>query len=111
MASTSPAPSAAVDALLLLAKGFVARDQPVLAIKCYLAIRSSKHELPAVEAFANVQLGWLLLDHTHNVSEAQQAMSKAVSSSLLSAPAQPLCLLVLERMHQPASTLKPIWNI
>lgn len=83
MASTCPAPSAAVETLLLLAKGFIARGQPVLAIKCYLAIRSSKHELPAVEAFANVQLGWLLLEHTHNILEAQQAMSKAVSSSLL----------------------------
>ncbi|KAK9828312.1 hypothetical protein WJX74_008420 [Apatococcus lobatus] len=77
MASTSPAPSAAVEALLLLAKGFVARGQPVLAIKCYLAICQSKHELPAVEAFAHVRLGRLLLDHSHNVLEAQQALSKA----------------------------------
>ena len=79
MASCGPAPSAAVDALLVLAKGFVARGQPWQAIKCYTAVCQSKHELPVVEAQANVRLGWLLLDHSHNVLEAQQALSKAVS--------------------------------
>ena len=89
---TGPAPSAAVDALLLLAKGFVARGQPVLAIKCYLAICQSKHELPAVEAFAHVRLGWLLLEHSPNVLEAQQALSKAVSFSARKGPAYCCCM-------------------
>ncbi|KAK9863798.1 hypothetical protein WJX84_008579 [Apatococcus fuscideae] len=77
LTSTAPAPSAGVDALLLLAKGFVARGQPLLAIKCYVAVCQSKHEFPAVEAHAQIQLGTLLLEHSHNVLEAHQALSKA----------------------------------
>ncbi len=81
MASGGPAPSAAVDALLLLANGFVARGQPWQAIKCYTAVCQSKHELPAIGASANVQLGLLLLEHSHNVLAAQQALNKAVRES------------------------------
>ncbi|WIA32226.1 hypothetical protein OEZ86_003074 [Tetradesmus obliquus] len=88
--------------LQVLASRLAADGHFLKAIQCYTAILGQSL-LPADEATARLQLAQLLLEHTHNVSDAKQHLQKA---DLLVAqlPGQPLLkcevLAQLGRAHK-----------
>lgn len=65
--------------LQVLASRLAADGHFLKAIQCYTAILGQSL-LPADEATARLQLAQLLLEHTHNVSDAKQHLQKAVST-------------------------------
>jgi hypothetical protein len=78
--TTGMATAAEVQGTLQVLASRLAVDGHFLqAIKCYTAILGQSL-LPADEATARLQLAQLLLEHTHNVSDAKQHLQKAVST-------------------------------
>ncbi|KAK9829739.1 hypothetical protein WJX72_007604 [[Myrmecia] bisecta] len=69
--------SAVAAALTVLAKGCAARGDILQAIQCYEAVLQSTTELPQVEAEARLAAATLLLEHTHNLTEAQRHLERA----------------------------------
>ena len=50
----------------------------VQAIRCYIALLSSKAEVPMVEARSHLALAKLLLEHTTDIQDARQHLVRAV---------------------------------
>ena len=70
---------AATDALLKLALQFSDRGCYPQAAQCLQAVAGSG-ALPATVATARLLLGQLLLDHTHDLGQAKEHLTAAVST-------------------------------
>ena len=90
---------AAVEALSILAKGFLTSQQTSQAVKCLEAICRSSVLMPVPAAKARLWLAQVLLQHTQNIAEATQHLQQAVSAW------QSYCIQFFEPLHR-ASTQK-----
>lgn len=71
---------AAVEALSILAKGFLTSQRPSQAVKCLEAICRSSALMPVPAAKTRLWLAQVLLQHTQNIAEATQHLQQAVSA-------------------------------
>ena len=72
---------AAVEALCILAKRFLASGQTSQAVKCLEAVCRSSAPMPLPAAKTRLWLAQVLLQHTQNISEATHHLQKAVSAN------------------------------
>ena len=72
---------AAIEALLILAKGLSAREQQFQAVKCLEAVCRSSAQMPVAAVKTRLWLSQLLLQHTQNINEATQHLQQAVSAA------------------------------
>lgn len=72
---------AAVEALCILAKSFLASGQTSQAVKCLEAVCRSSAPMPVPAAKTRLWLAQVLLQHTLNIPEATHHLQKAVSPS------------------------------
>ena len=73
--------NAAIEALLVLTKGLLAREQHLQAVKCLEAVCRSSAQMPAAAVKTRLWLSQLLLQHTQNINEATQHLQQAVSAA------------------------------
>ena len=85
--------AAAVEALTILAKGFLTSQRPSQAIKCLEAICRSSAPMPIAAAKTRLWLAQVLLQHTQNVTEATQHLQQAVRPQPLTSQGHQLSIM------------------